>query len=263
MKEDHTSLLIDYLDGLLEEEERKDLEVRLDQSEVLRNELKELSELMDQTVKLPLSQPGSILKHQFYQFLEAEKKQVKSSSSLFRLSREQWTIAATVALLVVGLGFGTLWQRNQHHQDQINNLQAEVESTRQMLMLAMLQQSSASERIKALNAVLASVEQNEFSGEKEKILDALVYSMNFDDNINVRMKAAESLASFSDQPQVVEALIESLKTQESPEVQIIIIEILTEAKARGAAGEFQNLMKEENTHEVVRQKAAYGIEILL
>lgn len=267
MNSDKTSKLIDYLDGVLEGEALQAIESELASSPSLRQELEELKQVLVETQELPMEQPGVMQRSRFYDFLEKEIEKEKKSPDIyfsrFRIKREEWMVAAAVALLLIGLGFGSLWHRNQMQQQQIEHLQAELQSAKQMMMLAMLQNASASDRLQALNRVQASLHENVSPRVNQEILDALVHTMNYDENLNVQIKAAESLAEFSQDQSVITALIESLKLQESPEIQIILIDILTEVGAKEAALEFQNLLSGENTHEVVRQKAAYGIEILL
>lgn len=264
MSRDRTDQLIDYLDGLLPEAERQELEQELAKSEPLQKELQEIKQLFAKVEDLPLQEPSKQLKATFYEQLEAHIKEKKSSDTHWlQLGARQWTIAAAVALVLIGLAFGSLWQVHQKSQEQITLLHSEMELTKKLLMLSILEQSSASERIQALNKVQAAVREQKYESSDQKIIDALINTMNFDDNINVRTKAAESLFNFSDAKGVVEAMIESLKVQESPEMQIVLIDILTEVKAKNATETFQTLVGEEGIHEVVRQKAAYGIEKLL
>lgn len=261
MKQDKTSILIDYLEGRLPAEAQQRLEQELEQSEALRDELASLREVLTEMSRVSEEQPGPQMRRRFYDFLEKQEKPVlrpEKTAPVFRLRRVEWSVAAAVALLIIGIGFGTLWQRNLKQQEQINALVSEIEQTRKMMVLSMLEEPSASQRIKALNTV-----QEEPRGVDRQIIDALVNTLNTDDNVNVRAKAAEALLNYTEYPGVIADLTRSLQLQEHPEVQITLIEVLTASKAEGALDEFQRIIEQDEVHEVVRNKAAAGIQQLM
>lgn len=262
MKPDTTDRLIDYLTGQLPEAEAEALEHQLAGSEELRRELQELETLLGAMNKVPMQQPGERLAHNFRQFLDEEARsarQVKPDKTvrIFSLRRIEWSVAAAIALLAIGIGFGSLWQRNQQQQQQINTLAAEMETTRKMLILSMLQEQSASRRIQALNTAAEERDAD------PQVIDALIHTMLVDDNINVRMKAAEALGQFANDRRVVLALAGALRNETSPEIQITLIDLLTGLKAKEAVDEFKTLMKKDDLLDVVRNKAAYGVEVML
>lgn len=262
MKPDINSQLIDYLEGTLSDVESKALEAELAQSPELRRELQELEILLGLMDDVPLQQPSRHLSQHFRRFLAEEEREAKimppqKSARIFTLYRIEWSVAAAIVLLAVGIGFGSLWMRNQQQQDQINRLVAETENTRKMLILSMLQEQSASQRIKALNTAV------EEQSADPQVIEALIQTLLVDDNVNVRMKAAEALGQFPRERQAITALTKALRTENSPEVQITLIDILTNLKAKEAIDEFKTLMKKEDLLEVVKTKAAYGVEILM
>lgn len=262
MNQDISSQLIDYLEGKLSITNQRKLEELIAKDPSLEKELKELRLLFGQMDLMEDMEPPIKLKTRFENYLHREtlahraEKSPVQKNSVFRLRKLDWSIAAAVAVLIIGIAFGNLWQKNRQQQAQINQLIANAESTRKILFLAMLDQNSASERIKALNAV------NPSEGDPQ-ILEALMNTLHYDDNVNVRMKAAEALAVFSNRKLVVDALIKALNTQENPEIQITIIDLLVEANAKRAVDGFQELLKRENLMDVVKSKAAHGIEKLL
>jgi anti-sigma-K factor RskA len=264
MNEDRTTQLIDYLEDRLPAGQRQALEAQLAASESLRRELAALNRVLSDMEEVSPEQPSPELRRRFYHFLEEERRGAASPPELpgrwvlFPLRRTEWSVAAAVALLVIGIGFGMLWQRNLKQQRQINELVSEVQQTRKMMVLSMLEERSASQRIKALNTV-----QEQRSSVDDQVIDALINTLNTDDNVNVRTKAAEALLQFAGYPGVVPALIRSLDQQEHPEVQITLIEVLVASRARGAVNELQKMMEREELMEVVRYKAAAGVEQLM
>lgn len=262
MKMDTHSQLIEYLEGTLTEVEAKEVERQLVNSEELRRELRELEILFDTLDSVEMERPSERLSQQFRQFLAKEEQKAakvkpEQSARVFTLRRIEWSVAAAIALLALGVAFGTLWQKNMRQQQQIDRLLAETEDTRNMLILSMLQEQSASQRIKAMNTAVQE------RATDPQVIEALIQTLFVDDNVNVRMKAAEALGQFGQQKEVVTALTKALRTEESPEVQITLIDVLTNMKAKEAMDEFKTLMKKDDLLDVVKNKAAYGVEILM
>lgn len=262
MKPDITDQLIEYLEGTLPEAEARDVERQLADSEELRQELRDLEILLNTMDTVKMEHPSNQLSQQFRQFLAQEEQKVtktkpEPSARVITLRRIEWSIAAAIALLAVGVAFGTLWQKNVRQQQQIDQLVAETENTRKMLILSMLQEQSASQRIKAMNTAV------EERATHPQVIEALIQTLLVDDNVNVRMKAAEALGQFGQQKEVITALTKALRTEESPEVQITLIDVLTSLRAKEAMDEFKTLMKKDDLLDVVKNKAAYGVEILM
>ena len=91
---------------------------------------------------------------------------------------------------------------------------------------------------------------------------ALLHAVNHDTNVNVRLSAVDALAKFADQPEVRRALVDSLPVQESPLVQIALIDLLVQLNAHDAAPAMQKLAQQADANESVRQRAAAAYEKL-
>lgn len=263
MKQDQTERLVDYLEGRLAGEARDRLETELRNSPVLREELEGLRQVLARLEAETDILPSPDLSQRFHRFLEAEtlKQETESAGNRKKALRwpgMEWRVAAAVAFLLIGAGFGTLWQRNIQQQQQIGILVDEVRQTRRMMILAMLEQNSPSERIKALNVV-----RRQQSHSDPQIVEALIQRLLTDDNVNVRAKAADALRSFPDQPAVIDALIQSLQSEEHPEVQLALIDVLVAIRARQAVQAFQSIIEQEEKLDIVKGKAAEGIEVLM
>ena len=87
--------------------------------------------------------------------------------------------------------------------------------------------------------------------------------MNLDKNINVQLKAIEGLVQFGENQLVITAFIKALTNQKSPEVQIAIMEALVALKVKEAYPQFQEILRDKETIEAVKNSAASGLEILL
>ncbi|MFN7120351.1 MAG: HEAT repeat domain-containing protein, partial [Saprospiraceae bacterium] len=247
MKTNIHNQLIEYLEGTLPKAEVEALEEQLIQSPDLQRELRELEILLQRMDEVPMEQPSANLYRNFYKMLEAEPgpilKTLHSNNNKRRIIisyKIQRYAAAAVILLAIGLGFGTLWYKNMQQQQQIDALVSEIQNANTTLVLNMLREASASQRIKAVNT---AVEQEVADPQ---VIEALIHTLQHDDNVNVRMKAAEGLAQFARQPEVIKALTQALKIEQSPEVQITLIDILTNLKAHEAKDEFKNLLKKKD-----------------
>ena len=264
MMHDKTALvLMEYLEGTLSPEARQELEIQLAQDAELRKSLEELQMVWTQMEQLPEQQPSAALDQGFNDFLRAENSKVQSPNwrgrvfSFHALPRIELQAAAAVALVLVGLGFGWFWRTNQRQQAEIMALRNEMHSTQKMLVLAMLDEPSASDRIQAVNVL-----EQEQKADPE-VIKALIHTLNFDDMVNVRMKAAQALSTFNEDQMARKALISSLSTEQSPEVQITIIEILVALGDKRAVPTLRSVSEDHKQMDFVRQQAADGVERLL
>lgn len=258
-----TSKLIDYKAGNLTKAQIELVEEQLSQSEKWRSISDELDVLDNLISEVPVLQPSKESKQRFDQLLTKEKqktpiiniRQPKEGRSLN--IRQLIQIAAAITLLIMGIGIGTQWKNNQLQETEIAALKAEMLEQKKLLALSLLGQSSASDRIKGVNISLQETKMD------QQILEALVDRMNLDKNINVQLKAIEGLAQYSKKQTVITALIKALHKQKSPEVQIAIMEILMDLKAKAAYPQFQEILRDKETIDAVKNKAAAGLEVLL
>jgi intracellular sulfur oxidation DsrE/DsrF family protein len=257
MKKDIHSQLIAYLEGSLLADEVQTIEQQLANSPELRREFEELKMLLQTLDAVPMEQPSPRLRQNFDQFLQNEPRPTVKVIRPLAFHHLKRYAAAAVIVLAVGLGFATLFYKNVQQQQQINALVAEVQHTNKLLILKMLQEESASQRIKAVNTAV------EEAVAHPQVIRALIHTLHTDENVNVRMKAAEGLAQFARRPEVVDALTEALRQEKSPEVQITLIDILTNLKAYKAKDEFKKLLQQKDVMKVVKEKAAAGVEILM
>jgi len=258
-----TTQLIDYRVGNLTTTQIIEVEQQLKSSEEWQTifaELALLDNLMEQT---PVVQPSLNSKKRFEKLLSKEqevaaivnmndyKKEITFSvNQLFK-------IAAAIALLIMGIGIGTQFKNNQAQQTEIAALKLEMLTQKKLLALSLLQQNSASDRIKGVNISLHETNMD------DQILNALIDRMNLDKNINVQLKAIEGLVQFGENKIVITAFIKALTNQKSPEVQIAIIEALVTLKVKDAYPQFQEILRDKETIDAVKNSAASGLEVLL
>ncbi|AKD54699.1 HEAT repeat domain-containing protein [Spirosoma radiotolerans] len=178
-------------------------------------------------------------------------------SQFGRLTTWGLRLAASVTLLILGFAGGIVY--NNWRADQINTQVADSAPALEMkkvLAFEQLPKTSASERIQAVN------QSYELSQADQAITQLLINTLNFDANVNVRLAACQALARFENEPDVRDALIQSLRVQTDPNIQITLIEILVAIKEKRAVIEMKRLAQNQQLLDVVRLKAKEGINRL-
>lgn len=248
-------LLIQFLEGTLSAAECAKVTARLDQEPALVRELEQLEKLYAEFNDPESISVPSRVEEGFYAFLN----EVQHASALpepRRLS-PYWKWAGAAAAVLISISLLSSLYLNWTQREQLGHMQAEIERTQRMLMLSMLENPSASNRMQAMGVSLQQVKRD------DEVLDALRQVLDHDPNVNVRLKAANALADFIEEPGVIDIMIASLEKQTFPQVQIALIEILTEARKKEAINAFHKLLDQEELMNIVRDKAAEGIGVLL
>jgi HEAT repeat protein len=96
----------------------------------------------------------------------------------------------------------------------------------------------------------------------EKVIQALLQTLNNDPNINVRLVTVETLRQFADEPQVREGLIQSITRQESPLVQIALADVMVGLQEKRSVKQLQRLLEQENLDETVKIKIKETVKVL-
>lgn len=166
-------------------------------------------------------------------------------------------LAAGLALLLAGFmggRFYTRWQPSQLNSKLLSATdQTGAESMKKVLAFDARKQTSASDRIQAVN------QSADIDHADHEITQLLINTLNFDANVNVRLAACQALLRFEGEDGVREALIQSLRIQKDPNVQLSLIEALVAIKEKRATAEMQWLARNQQVLEIVRLKAAEGV----
>ena len=228
-----------------------DCRADLEQYLVLFNDLKQIKD----------EEPPKSLKSNFLQAIETEKSK-HSETPVINIAnsyKKTWLynpfsqIAAGVAILVTGVLLGFIINKPISNNGQVAQLQNQMDQMREMLFLTKLDNNSASQRMQAVNYT------NEMMSPNPEIIDALVETMNTDENINVRMASIHALSKLTASAEVRDALVESLKTQDNALLQITLINILVEIQETNAIEVMEDLMQKDETIEAVKEMAEKGL----
>ncbi|UFH54013.1 HEAT repeat domain-containing protein [Spirosoma sp. KNUC1025] len=257
MKQDIEKLLEKYYEGETSLAEEKQLRNYF-QQETIPTHLQPHAEQFRYFANLRTQHPSTAALNQL-----ANKLNAPEPARIIRLTSWSMRLAAGVALLLVGFAGGRFY--DQWHSKTDNGLPPNVaandvipmQEMKKILAFEHHPKTSASDRIQAIN------QSYELTHADQDITQLLINTLNFDANVNVRLAACQALAHFENEPSVRDGLIQSLKIQTDPNVQITLIEVLVAIKEKRAVEEMQRLAQNQQALDVVRLKAEEGANSLI
>jgi hypothetical protein len=194
---------------------------------------------------------------------EAQRRQVyiappKSFWSGWWPARPAWQTAFAAILLIAGAMVGryATGPRQNPPNPEMAELRGQVESLRQLVALSLMQEQSPSQR---LRGVTYSYQMKQPDRQVEQ---ALLHAVNHDSNVNVRLSAVDALAKFTGSAEVRRALADSLPVQDSPLVQVALLDVLVQTKDKAVAQAIGKLSQDQTADPEVRKRAAASLEKL-
>lgn len=264
--EEVEAAMIDYLDNVLDNAHRENIEKHLLTCERCMDEVKDFQHILQSMSATDMEKPDDSLRLNFYHMLQSEINKTKvGMKRKTRPAETNWSspwikVAAGIALLLAGAFIGRIIspaEKQGNAPNQLAELKSEVTEMKKMLMFTMLNEESPSQRLKAVNY------SEEIVNPDQKVIGALLNTLNKDKNVNVRLAALYSLARFSDSQQVRDSLVKSLGIQNEPIIQIALMNILTEKREIKAVAPMRKIMSDQNVLKEVKETAKKGIEVLL
>jgi hypothetical protein len=244
----------DYVIHRLEEPRKVQVAAHLDSCEACRAELAELQSLWSQLDDIPPAEPGRNQRARFDLMLESYRRPPHSHIQRWRRPALQLVLAA--AMLVLGIGIGYRMHPSNPPSPELAELRSELSDTRQMVALSLMQQQSATDRLKGVNW---SYRLQEPSAD---VMRALLDTLMHDPNVNVRLATIDALRQFGNQPVVRRGLIEAMTRQESPMVQIALIDLAVDLHEKESVGTLRELTQDQNLDPAVRDRAQKGLSEL-
>jgi Putative zinc-finger/HEAT repeats len=167
-------------------------------------------------------------------------------------------LAWSAALLLIGLFVGTRINTpvDTARSQELAAMHAELTNMRQLVVLSMLQQQSAGER---LQGVSWSSREDQLDPQVQA---ALLRTLRSDGSVDVRLAALDALSRHASQPQIRKGVVEALQEQQSPLVQVALIDLLSEWHDPDAAQRLRNFQQIPNLNPVVRQRADWAVSKL-
>jgi hypothetical protein len=244
------------LAGRLDKTTREALVEHLEGCAGCRTEVAELNAVWRglETVKAGMdATPDAGAKLRFQEMLAAYQAGMASVQPVVSKPRPVWQAAMAAGLLACGILFGRYLPQAGGGNTEMAQLRGQVENLHQMVALSMLQQQSPSARMRGVTY------SEKIAQPDPQVLDALLQAVNHDSNVNVRLSAVDALQKFATEPEVARAMMNSIAGQESPLVQIALIDMLVQLRARGVAPDLAQISKNMQMDEMVRQRAAWAI----
>jgi hypothetical protein len=194
-------------------------------------------------------EPGPHVRARFHEMLDAYEQGVRErrSRSWWRPAHPVWQFGAAAACLIAGF-FGGRSFSPQEASVSVAELQKEMAGMRQLVTLSLLQQQSASERLRGVTWAY----QTESSDTE--VLGALLRTINTDPNVNVRLAAIDAVRNFSTSPVARRGLVQALPKQTSPLTQIALVDVLVDLRQTEARPQIETLLGNTDLDPTVRQR---------
>ena len=263
--EEIRSLIPQYLAGQLTAVEKDFFEGELKVNEELRQELEELRALWNELGTLPEEQPSPALRARFYQKLNdvqyGRSRPVMGGFAWWKPGLAGLVRQVTIALAVFSLGLfagrATLGGHNTaSSQEEVKRLDTEVQGLRQTVALSLLERQSATSRLEGISWT------SRVARPDPDLAGALLNVLDNDPNTNVRLAALDALGRFTDDAKVRKALVDAIPLQDSPLVQIALIDAMVHLRDNSAAKQLRKLSGDTDINSAVRQRAAWGLQKL-
>ena len=261
-------LLPDYLQGSLNSEQQRGVEEHLQQCVACFDEVAVWRKMS----MLPTEQPSAESRARFEAMLHAfPSSEAEIPARTFVPARPisgwtavlQWlrspvgALAWSVALLVIGVAIGArVAAKDTTQSAELAAMHSELASMKQLVALSMLTQQSASERLQGVNYT------NREEHLDPQVLAALLRTLRYDNSVDVRLAALDTLSRHANQPQIRKSVVDSLQEQQSPMVQVALIDLLSEWRDPEAAQRLRNFQQSRNLNPTVRQRAEWAVSKL-
>jgi hypothetical protein len=256
--EEIQALIPQYLAGQVTAAEKETLEEELSKNANLRLELEELRSVWQGLGLIDQEQPSAAMRARFYQRLNAAAKGQSEPSGRswrgWKISIPQ--LAGALAFFALGLFLGRGNPTGAPSGPEIVQLRGQVEGLRQTVALSLLDHDSATSRLEGISW------SSQVQRPDNELLTALLTTLNHDQNINVRLASLDALEKLAHDASVRKALEQSIPLQQSPLLQIALIDALVHIRDNGAAGELRKLTSDEEVNASVRQRAQWGLQKL-
>ncbi|HLX11691.1 MAG TPA: zf-HC2 domain-containing protein [Bacteroidota bacterium] len=264
MKSNHVSeellaYLSENLDGLI----RQRVESHLENCPQCRTELESIRTLWNGLGELPAEPQPESSRERFYEMLRGYKQGISEQRRPAKVEGFSWgqlfgmrpamQFGAALALVALGWFFGSHGRFEPNDGAQLAQLQDEMHGMSRMLTMSLLKEQSASARLEGVSWSYKTPEQD------PEIETALVQTVKFDKNVNVRLAALDAISRMLDQPEIRSELIQDLPKQSSPLVQLAMVDLLVQAKEKESVAVFTKMLVDTSVNDIVKKKIQEGM----
>jgi hypothetical protein len=269
-------LFIDYQEGTLPPDEAAQMRTHLTSCPTCQREWSALQEITRKLDLLPAEEPSPRLREQFYAMLETHQRDADAPSP-FALAKSRLDrffeailpaqpalqFAFALTLLAAGIFAGARFlQRpavvvpDETSKQELAALRSQVDNMGKLVTYSLLQQKSTSDRLQGVLATMS------VDNPDRKVLTDLVGALAFDPSVNVRLSAVEALAPHASEDVVRAGLLAALPRESAPLVQMAMIELLASVRETGAEAIFDQLSRNPDADQNVREAAKRALATL-
>jgi hypothetical protein len=266
-REQFSSLLTDTLG----QAERSKIETHLAGCADCRREFEAASKIWDLMGDIPQPEPSKNMRAGFDSILSNFKEElvVKKNpvSEWLNKLTEYWSrqmqprLAFSLLLVALGLFCGYFLHQSDRtatsYNRQIDSLSSQVSDMKQVMMLSLLQDPSASQRIRAINYT------EDIGNVNLKVISALFTTLNEDPNVNVRLATLDALIKLAGEPKVREGLVRSIDLQDSPLMQSAIADAMVKLQEKSSVQSLRNLLNKKGLNQMVKVNIEKSISKLI
>lgn len=263
--------LIDWLTGDLSATDWSAFDAHLTQCPDCQQEFSANRQLWQRLGTVPTPVPHPDMTTRFYAMLDSFETAEKATHQTWWATLLAWCrqldwpitgprLAYSVWLLGIGVAAGFWFPGRQTaavaDRQRIDTLSVQVQDMRQMMMLSLLENPSATERLRAVGYT------KDINDVDSRVLDALLMTLNNDPNVNVRLVTLEALADLADDARVREGLVQSLTRQESPLVQVALADVMVKLQEKRSLRPLRQLLRQQGPNSLVKSKLEQTIRDL-
>jgi len=210
-------------------------------------DLPSLQKLEIDLARIPGEDTPPAVRSAVVEMIKKEKREVPVKTVSLREWMIRSVLAAAAMMTGVLIGY-VIPGRSSAQVSEVAKLQSEMESLKETVMLNLLQKESTTDRLKAVSY------SYDLDQSSHRVINALLTTLNEDNNINVRLASVEALQQYGTQPWVRTQLVKSISRQHSPLVQVALAECMVALKEKTSVIEFKKLIDSKDTPEDIKTR---------
>ncbi len=264
-------LFLDWQRGSISRLDAEALSAFLAANPSIKREFQENQSTLEALDFMPLPKPSPKLRAGVFAAIEAEKRLLRAAPSALPAAAPQnasrrlrwfWPVQAFAASALLALGFffgerhpavpsNAAASDNVALEEKIAGLEKQVTSMGRLVGYSLVQQQQrpTSDR---LRTVLASAS---IDNPPDHVINDLIGALELDPSANVRLNALEALYPHAQQEIVRASVLESLPREQSPVVQVAIIDFLVATQDHDATTALEKISSSVAADQNVRNAA--------
>ncbi|MBI5215586.1 MAG: HEAT repeat domain-containing protein [Ignavibacteriae bacterium] len=263
--------LLEYINNNLDTPTETSVQQHLASCEPCRKEYELLNTWWTALEQLPNEKPSEEVREKFYKVLQEEiEATLRLKTYAHQKPKRNWLeflfpqqvagrFAFALVLIVLGGFVGYVMKQEPQivqteNKTELTQLHEEVMMMNRLLTVSLLQQQSASERLKGVSLSYRS------EGSDPEITAALLQALKYDPNVNVRLAALDALVRNDGEQTIKKELLESLPKQSSPLVQIEIVDWLIQVREKTSLNILNRMLNNPDVNKAVKERIELGIQ---